>query len=163
MGRCGTGPRGGCKRGAGWEGAGGTRLTAWDGSWHACCASTRRERCRRRDVVAAVDKTNFFHCYFKHNQDACFCTCSHHPACAARQGTTLRNKALLGNDWRGVDNRQECCNMCTNHPLCSIAATQVTRYRRIGASASIWRVRPHTSRTNALESSHSSRSLRSAQ
>ena len=75
-------------------------------------------RARAPDVVAAIDKTNFFHCYFKHNQNSCFCTCSHHPACAARQGTTVRNKALLGNDWHGVDNRQECCNMCTNHPKC---------------------------------------------
>lgn len=60
-----------------------------------------------------------FHCYFKNNQDGCYCTCAHHPTCAARQGTTLSNSLLRGNRWSNIAEQQDCCNMCTNNPECN--------------------------------------------
>merc|ERR1711918_20932 len=73
---------------------------------------------RAADFAAAIDRQSNFHCFFKNNTSECYCTCSAHPACVARQGTTLRNQPLLGNHWHGVIDRQDCCNMCTNHPRC---------------------------------------------
>jgi hypothetical protein len=65
-----------------------------------------------------IDGPSNFHCYFKNNQDGCYCTCTHHPACAARQGTKLSNAPLRGNRWQNIAEQQECCNMCTNNPDC---------------------------------------------
>eukprot|EP00937_MAST-01D_sp_MAST-1D-sp2_P001243 g1243.t1 len=64
-------------------------------------------------------QTNMFHCYKdQQNTDQCFCTCKMHPPCDAKQGMALRNKAIRGNTWDRVYRRQDCCNMCTNHPQC---------------------------------------------
>lgn len=70
-------------------------------------------------IKRAIDGPSSFHCYFKHNQNDCYCTCTHHPKCAARKGTTLNNVPLRGNKWLNIAEQQQCCNMCTNNPACS--------------------------------------------
>ena len=63
-------------------------------------------------------QTNMFQCFGSDTSlSSCFCTCRMHPPCTAHKGVTLSNKLIFGNVWAGVL-KQDCCNMCTNHPDC---------------------------------------------
>ena len=42
-----------------------------------------------------------------------------HAPCCVHERTVLGNDALFGNRYNGVARMQDCCNLCTNHPLCS--------------------------------------------
>jgi hypothetical protein len=48
---------------------------------------------------------------------SCVCTCSEHPCCSTK-GWTLSNAELEGNHMK-LTNKEQCCNMCTNHPNCT--------------------------------------------
>merc|ERR1711871_343749 len=48
----------------------------------------------------------------------CKCRCAKHPPCYGKTGQDLANTIILGNHWELIEKRQDCCNMCTNHPEC---------------------------------------------
>lgn len=48
----------------------------------------------------------------------CKCRCKKHPPCYGKTGQDLSNTIILGNHWQLIAKRQDCCNMCTNHPQC---------------------------------------------
>jgi hypothetical protein len=56
---------------------------------------------------------------FSHRAPSCDCRCRMHPPCVAKRGVAVKGSALLGNIWRDINTRQACCDMCTNHPLCT--------------------------------------------
>jgi hypothetical protein len=61
---------------------------------------------------------NMFQCFGSDlSLSSCFCTCRMHPPCTSHVGVTLTNEPIFGNRWTGIL-KQDCCNMCTNHPDC---------------------------------------------
>jgi hypothetical protein len=54
-----------------------------------------------------------------HDGASCACRCTSHAPCCVHERTVLGNDALFGNRYNGVARMQDCCNLCTNHPLCS--------------------------------------------
>jgi hypothetical protein len=54
-----------------------------------------------------------------HDGTQCTCHCTSHTPCCVHKQTVLANDALFGNRYNGVKHMQDCCNLCTNHPLCS--------------------------------------------
>jgi hypothetical protein len=69
------------------------------------------------------DRTNMgqlgkFHCK-KNSDNTCACMCDRHPPCCSKQNKVLTNTAVFGNRFTDVDELQDCCNMCTNHPDCT--------------------------------------------
>lgn len=61
---------------------------------------------------------NMFQCFGSDkSMSSCFCTCRMHPPCTTHVGVTLKNEPIFGNRWTGIF-KQDCCNMCTNHPEC---------------------------------------------
>jgi hypothetical protein len=50
----------------------------------------------------------------------CHCVCSVHKPCCSREDRFVQGaKVLRGNVFEDVETKQDCCNMCSNHPLCS--------------------------------------------
>jgi hypothetical protein len=49
--------------------------------------------------------------------DQCRCVCDKHPCCS-KKNFVLANANLLGNTFRHVERREDCCSLCTNHPKC---------------------------------------------
>jgi len=58
-----------------------------------------------------------YHCR-REGEAGCKCTCNAHPPCVAKKGRVLANSGLHANAYPHVPNKQDCCNMCTNHPSC---------------------------------------------
>ena len=75
-------------------------------------------------MVVTHDRRNFmsggkFHCYKV--GDTCRCTCDKHPPCCSWRNKLATNPTMVGNEYTGsaVATLQDCCNLCTNHPICS--------------------------------------------
>ena len=87
-------------------------------------------------IVVTHDKLHFhvegdFHCQRDTSSStSCSCTCNKHPECCAAKGKKLAGGAeLFGNSLINVESRQECCNLCVNHPHCrgfELVGTQCT-------------------------------------
>jgi hypothetical protein len=74
-------------------------------------------------VVVTHDKKFYehgggFHCA-RDGDKGCTCTCNRHPPCCSIAGMTLTNPALVGGSGIPVRVKQDCCNLCTNHPHCT--------------------------------------------
>lgn len=61
---------------------------------------------------------NGFHCK-RDGAGGCTCTCNKHPACCSKKNKLLANTSIMGNKFDQVQTKQECCNLCTNHPQCT--------------------------------------------
>lgn len=48
----------------------------------------------------------------------CECRCTAHPGCCSKQGFVLENVEIIGNIYKNVPTKEECCWKCTNHPTC---------------------------------------------
>jgi hypothetical protein len=63
-----------------------------------------------------------FNCSFTpglpEGQDECSCRCKIHAACDGQEDKVLTNVLIFGNHYYGINERQLCCNMCTNHDEC---------------------------------------------
>ena len=76
---------------------------------------------------------NAFHC--AREGDECKCRCDQHPTCCALENKVLGQSSaaadahagintaaidnMAGNRFLNVQTKQDCCNLCTNHPSCS--------------------------------------------
>merc|ERR1711871_1248288 len=71
-----------------------------------------------------MDQSGQFHCK-RDGPSSCSCQCDRHPTCCDRKDNVLvskeldKNTAMRGNRFFGVEEKQDCCNMCTNHPTCT--------------------------------------------
>ena len=81
--------------------------------------------CKRKfDTVVVTHDRKFydhggaFHCA-RDGAKGCKCKCNHHPPCCSVAGTTLTNAVIVGGADVPVGAKQECCNLCTNHPHCT--------------------------------------------
>jgi hypothetical protein len=77
-------------------------------------------------MVVTHDRRNFmsggkFHCFPVQYGNGCRCTCDKHPPCCSRQNKLATNPTMVGNEYAdgSVATLQDCCNLCTNHPMCS--------------------------------------------
>jgi len=107
----------------------------------------------------------------------CECTCNGHSPCVVEQNYVLKecdhveggyhnnvphphdhvdggtfpgqcNKMLHGNAYPNIPNMQECCNMCTNHPLCGSWEYSSTKMCVLKQGAPVWKaVAPSSSVT----------------
>jgi hypothetical protein len=76
-----------------------------------------REFMKQRSFNGTHHKQVQYHCR-KQGETDCKCTCNAHTPCAAQRGKVLANTQLHANAYPNVPNKQDCCNMCTNHPSC---------------------------------------------
>ena len=71
-----------------------------------------------------MDQSGQFHCK-RDGPSSCSCKCDRHPTCCDRKNNVLvskeldKNTAMRGNRFFGIAVKQDCCNMCTNHPTCT--------------------------------------------
>jgi hypothetical protein len=85
----------------------------------------RHEHCTTSfDTVVVTHDHHFFNMQggFKcqrDGHDGCSCLCNKHPPCCEKPKTRALGLAIFGNAGLGVSTRQECCNLCTNHPQCT--------------------------------------------
>merc|ERR1711871_1526063 len=80
----------------------------------------------REGMVNATEDGNF-HCFLNASGTGCDCMCNKHPECCSLENKILVNRDVLdqrgnmkGNRFYDIESKQDCCNMCTNHPLCSL-------------------------------------------
>lgn len=80
-------------------------------------------------------KRNAFHCARVGETNECSCKCNQHPTCCFKTNKVLGvsldtagahagiNTAAIdniaGNRFQSIQNQQECCDLCTNHPSCT--------------------------------------------
>lgn len=58
--------------------------------------------------------------YCDHNGHQCSCTCDKHPPCCMAKQMLAVNELLPGSSFEDAHSTlQDCCNLCTNHPLCT--------------------------------------------
>jgi len=71
-----------------------------------------------RASMKGASQRNGFHCK-RDGAGGCNCTCNQHPACCSKKNKLLTNASIMGNKFDGVGSKQDCCNLCTNHPQCT--------------------------------------------
>merc|ERR1711871_70195 len=68
--------------------------------------------------IDAPTQKDAFHCS-KTSSGSCQCKCNQHPECCSLENKVLGGKVIQGNRYDNVANKQDCCNLCTNHPMCT--------------------------------------------
>merc|ERR1712100_997042 len=71
---------------------------------------------QRATVLNSIDRSTF-KCS-RTGADTCKCYCTKHRECCFKPGKRIKGTGLLGNTYNTVRSRQDCCNLCTNHPNC---------------------------------------------